>query len=207
MNEHLHWRYTTKKFDPARVIPPEEFSFLLEVLRLAPSSYGLQPWKFVIVRQPHIREKLKEYSWGQSQVTEASHLLVFCARTRIDDQYIRKHIEHIAKIRNVSVDSLKNYEKGMQNFVVSQTPQELADWIKRQVYIPLGMLVAECAHRKIDASPIEGFEVAKVDALLGLPDEGVTSLAFCALGYRAADDRYAGLQRVRFEATDVFIDR
>lgn len=207
MNDHLHWRYTTKKFDLAKKIPENEFSWLLEVLRLAPSSYGLQPWKFVVVDTKDMRARLKDYAWGQSQVTEASHLIVFCARTAIDDAYIRKHIEQIAKARNLSVESFKNYENGMRSFVRSQTPQELADWIKRQVYIPLGMLVAECAHRKIDASPIEGFDVKGVDALLGLEAEGVTSLVFCAVGYRAADDRYAGLQRVRFESTDVFLER
>lgn len=207
MNDHLHWRYTTKKFDPSQKVSEKEFCSLLDVLRLSPSSYGLQPWKFVTVSQPEMRARLKEYAWGQPQVVDASHLIVCCARTAIDDAYIRRHMEQISKMRRVGLESLTKYEQSIRNFVRSQTQQELENWIKRQLYIPLGMLLDECAHRKIDACAMEGFDEKKVDAALDLEDQGVTSVVFCGVGYRAADDIYAGLERVRFESKDIFIER
>lgn len=207
MSEHLYWRYTTKRFDSSKRIPEEEFQSLLEVLRLSPSSYGLQPWKFVIVDDKDKRLRIKECAWGQPQVTEASHLLVLCARTSISPEYIRKHIQIIALTRALDIHVLKNYEHNMQEFVQSQNSQELISWIKRQLYIPLGMLLAECAHRKIDASPMEGFDVVRVNRELELEKEDVTAVALCALGYRSEDDRYASMSKVRFDSKDVFLFR
>lgn len=207
MNDHLNWRYTTKKFDPARKVSEEDFKSLLEVLRLAPSSYGLQPWKFVVVRDVPLRNRIKIHAHGQAQVVDASHLIVFCALRSMDVEYIGKYISRIAEIRGVERKLLEGYERSMQGFLKSQTPQEMSEWMKRQVYIPLGILLAECARRKIDACPMEGFDVSGVDKDLGLEEEGATAIALCAVGYRAADDRYAGLKKVRFETKELFIER
>lgn len=207
MNDHLNWRYTTKKFDPLKKVTEEDFAGLLEVLRMAPSSYGLQPWKFAVVRDPSLRAHIKDYSWGQSQVTEASHLIVFCSLTRMDPEYISRYITRVSQIRSVDRATLEAYERSMHDFLRSQPSEEMSQWMKRQVYIPLGMLIAECARRKIDASPMEGFDSRKVDEALGLDREGVTSVALCGIGYRASDDRYANLKKVRFESSELFIER
>jgi nitroreductase len=207
MNDHLNWRYTTKKFDPAKKISESEFGSLLEVLRLAPSSYGLQPWKFVVVRDVSLRSRIKIHAHGQAQVIEASHLIVFCALRSMDVEYIGKYIIRIAEIRGVERKLLEGYEQSMRGFLKSQTPQEMSEWMTRQVYIPLGILLAECARRKIDACPMEGFDISGVDRDLGLKEEGATAIVLCAVGYRAADDRYAGLKKVRFETKELFIER
>ena len=207
MNEHLKWRYTTKKFDPSRKIPEQELISLLEVLRMAPSSYGLQPWKFVVVRDASLRSQIKTHALGQAQVVDASHLVVFCALRSMDDDYIRKYVNCMAEIRGVERKTLEGFDRSMQEFLKSQTPLEMSEWMKRQVYIPLGMFLSECARRKIDASPMEGFDISGVDRDLGLEEEGVTALAMCAVGYRAADDRFAGLKKVRFETKELFIER
>ena len=207
MNDHLSWRYTTKKFDPSKTVTEEDFAGLMEVLRMAPSSFGLQPWKFVVVRDPELRRRLKDAASGQPQVTEASHFIVFCALTRMDPEYISRFITRMAEIRSVDRATLEAYERGMHMFLKSQASDEMAQWMKRQVYIPLGMLIAECARRKIDTSPMEGFDSAKVDELLGLDREGVTSVALCGIGYRAQDDRFAFMKKVRFELKELFIER
>lgn len=207
MNEHLNWRYTTKKFDPSKKISEEELKNLLEVLRMSPSSYGLQPWKFVIVRNPLVRSQIKSHAWGQSQVVDASHLIVFCALTKMDKEYISRYITRLAEIRSIERGSLEAYERSMHEFLKSRSLQEMSDWMKRQVYIPLGMFISECARRKVDACPMEGFNPSGVDQVLDLAQEGVTSVALCSVGYRAADDRYAGLKKVRFEPNELFIER
>lgn len=207
MNEHLMWRYTTKKFDPSRKVSEHDLADLLDVLRLAPSSYGLQPWKFVIVRDARLRDEIKNCAWGQPQVGEASHLIIFCALTHMDEEHISRYISHVAQVRGVTHESLKNYQRGMQEFLKSQSPEEMGEWMKRQVYIALGMFLDECARKKIDASPMEGFNVAKVDEVLGLAAEGVTSVVLCPIGYRASDDRFAGLVKVRFDSKELFIQR
>jgi nitroreductase len=207
MNDHLNWRYTTKKFDPAKKISESEFESLLEALRLAPSSYGLQPWKFVVVRDVSLRNRIKIHAHGQAQVIDASHLIVFCALRTMDAAYIGKYVDCMAEIRGVERKTLEGFDRSMQEFLKSQTPLEMSEWMKRQVYIPLGMFLSECAHRKIDACPMEGFDISGVDRDLGLEEEGVTALALCAVGYRAADDRFAGLKKVRFEIKELFIDR
>lgn len=207
MNDHLFWRYTTKKFDPAKKISEEDLASLLDVLKMAPSSYGLQPWKFVIVRDPSLRQQLRGHAWGQSQVVDASHLIVFCALKTMDNRYIAKYVDRMAQVRQVDRQSLERFELSMQEFVKSQTPQEMAEWMKRQVYIPLGMFLAECARRRIDACPMEGFDAAKFEHDLGLAEQGVTPIAMCAVGHRAADDCYADLRKVRFESNELFIER
>jgi nitroreductase len=207
MNEHLKWRYTTKKFDPSRQIPERELISLLEVLRMAPSSYGLQPWKFVVVRDVSLRSQIKTHALGQAQLVDASHLVVFCALRTMDVAYISKYVDCMAGIRGVERKTLEGFERSMQEFLKSQTPLEMSEWMKRQVYIPLGMFLSECAYRKIDACPMEGFDVSKVDGDLGLVEQGVTAVALCPIGYRAADDRYADLKKVRFETKELFIER
>lgn len=134
-------------------------------------------------------------------------MIVFCALTNMDEGHIAKYISHVARVRGVQRASLDDYERGMQEFLRSRSSQEMSEWMKRQVYIALGMFLDECARRKIDASPMEGFSVSKVDSVLGLAGEGVTSVVLCPIGYRANDDRYAGLTKVRFDPGEIFIQR
>lgn len=207
MSDYLNWRYATQKFDPVRKIPGTEFLELLESLRLAPSSYGLQPWKFVVVRDKTIREKLRKHAWDQPQVTDASHLLVLCALKRISPDYVKNLTARIAKSRDVAPESLSWYEQAMLNSLKTMPAQALSDWMKRQVYLALGMLLAQCAYKKIDSCPMEGFDARKFDEILGLEELDLGSVVLCPVGYRAKDDPYAGLKKVRFTKSEVFIEK
>lgn len=197
----LKWRYATKQFDPTKKVPETEFNELTEALRLSASSFGLQPWKFFVIKNPAIRAKIREHAWGQSQVTDASHLIVLAARKGIDDEYIRHFIKATAETRKTTIEALKGYEDMMLNAVRNMPPEAVTAWNQRQVYIALGTLLLAAAEKGIDACPMEGFDPKKVDEVLGLKDFTVT--AICPVGYRAASDSYATAAKVRFPASEV----
>jgi nitroreductase len=201
--EYLNWRYATKKFDQAKQVSEAELNELLEVIRLSPSSFGLQPWKFLVIKDAKTREKIKPHAWNQPQITGASCLILFCTLKSIDEKYVIGYLERIAKIRGMAVSSLDDYKKMMLGFVSSHDKLWLSEWMKRQAYIALGMLLSECARRRIDACPMEGFDPLKVDEVLGLAKEDLQSAVMCAVGYRAADDMFASFNKVRFESSEV----
>lgn len=207
MDQHLNWRYATKKFDPARKISIEHFSYLLEVLRLSPSSFGLQPWKFIIVKEPVLRKELRLHAWNQPQVTDADTLIVFCALKTMDEKYVKNFVDRMVQVRGVSRESLLGYEQMMMGSIKGRNPESIFQWMKNQVYIALGFFLNECAHLKIDACPMEGFDAKKFDEILGLTQQGLESVVLCAVGYRAPGDHYADLKKVRFDKNEVFIDR
>lgn len=201
----LEWRYATKKFDPNKKIHPNDLNSLLEVLRLAPSSYGLEPWKFVVVDDPKLRVQLKVHSWNQPQITDASNLIVLCVLKKIDVSYVKSFVKRMAEIRGVTQESLAQYEGMMTSFVSVKSPEWLSEWMKRQVYIALGMLLSECARRKIDTCPMEGFDPQKFDEILGLEKYGLQSVVLCTVGYRAPDDHAAELKKVRYSTDEVIL--
>ncbi len=205
-NEHLEWRYATKKFDPTKKIPAKEVAELLETLRLSPSSFGLQPWKFVVVANEKLRAELKPHAWNQAQVTDASHLLVLCSLKKMDEAYIKQFVTHLAEVRAIPRQSLEQYEQIMLGFLNGKTEDQISHWMQNQVYIALGVLLVECARRKIDACPMEGFDSKKFDEVLGLDKKGITSVVLCPIGYRAADDHNAAMKKVRFDKKDLFIE-
>ena len=203
----LEWRYATKQFDVTKKIPSRDFEELLEVLRLAPSSFGLQPWKFIVVKNAELRTKLREAAWGQPQVTDSSHFIVLCARTDVDEKFVNHFVGAIAKTRKVSLESLKGYQEMMMGSMSSKTEQARIDWSKKQVYIALGMLLEAAALKGIDAAPMEGFSSDQFDEILGLKKEHLTATVLCALGYRTDNDPAARQAKVRFSKEEVVIER
>lgn len=203
----LNWRYATKEYDPTKKISEKDFNELLEVIRLAPSSFGLQPWKFVVVENKELRNKVREQAWNQSQVTDASHLIVFCAKTDVPEEYIKQFIIDTAQIRNISTESLKGYEDMMLGFRKGHTKESINEWSKRQTYIPLGMILQAAALKKIDATPMEGFSPEGVNEVLNLKKEGFTSVALCALGYRSENDKTINYKKVRHNQSKVIEKR
>lgn len=203
--EHLNWRYATKNFDPAKFVSQTDLNHLLESLRLAPSSFGLQPWKFVVIQDRKLRETLKPYAWNQSQVADASHLIVLCRLKKMDAAYVDNYIDQISQAREVSTESLSAYRQMMLGFLEKYSEAESAHWMMRQVYLALGVLLSECAARKIDACPMEGFEPEKFDEILKLEEQGLVSAVLCPVGYRTFDDKYASLKKVRFESHQVIL--
>ena len=200
----LRWRYAVKKFDPARKIPAATWSALEEALVLSPSSYGLQPWRFIVVNDPAVRALLRPASWNQPQTTDASHYVVFAARVALSEADVDRYVARIAEVRGVTAESLAPFRGMMVGGVVEGMPPERRDhWAAHQVYIALGNLMTAAAAIGVDTCPMEGISPAKYDEILGLAADGFHTVVACAAGYRAADDRLAAELKVRFAADDV----
>lgn len=200
----LNWRYATKQYDSTRKISAEDWAILEEVLVLSPSSLGLQPWTFLVVDDPAVRAELLLASYGQPQVVDASHLVVFAAKTRLDEADVDAFVRRTAEVRGQSVESLAGLrQSALRSVVQGKTDAERRAWAVNQTYIALGNLVTSAALLGIDATPMEGFERCRYDDILGLKERGLGSTAIAALGYRAATDKYAALPKVRFPRTEV----
>jgi len=203
----LNWRYATKKFDTHKKLEAKQVENLLEAARLAPSSFGLAPWKFVVVKDTELRGRIREAAWNQLQVTEASHLIVFCAKDDITEADIDAFIGLNAETKGVPIDSLQGFHDMLTGFRAGKSTDEIRTWAERQTYIPLGMLLLAAAERRIDACPMEGFDPKKVDAILGLEELGVHSVAMVALGHRATHDIAAENHKVRASQDDVIVEK
>jgi nitroreductase len=200
----LNWRYATKKFDPARKIPAETWTALEEALILSPSSFGLQPWHFLVVQNADLRQKLSAVSWGQTQPIDCSHYVVFAARKDLTAADVDRFIDRIVEVRGGSPGQLKGYRDIMVGFAdQNRAAGRLDSWMARQVYIALGQFMAAAALLGVDTCPMEGLEPAKYDEILGLGAKGLTTLCACAAGYRAAFDKYATTPKVRFKASEL----
>lgn len=202
--DQLNWRYATKQYDPARKISAADWATLEEALVLSPSSLGLQPWAFLVVDDPAVRAKLMLASYGQPQVADASHLVVFTNKTNLGEADIDAHVRRTAEVRGIPVESLA----GLRTMAVRSIVQGMNDverrvWAANQTYIALGNLVTSAALLGIDATPMEGIEKCRYDDILGLKVRGLTTTVIAALGYRAADDKYATTPKVRFAREQV----
>lgn len=198
----LQWRYATKAFDSSKKITATDWAALEASLVLAPSSYGLQPWKFVVVTTQAVKDKLPAAAWNQSQPKDCSHFVVIAARKMTDPGYVQKFVDSIAAQRGVPASSLEGYKQMMLD-KAGRNPAGNLDWNTRQCYIALGMLMESAALLGIDSCPMEGIVPASVDEILGLSGSDYTTVVACALGYRASDDKYAELKKVRFAPSDV----
>lgn len=196
--QQLQWRYATKQFDPTCSIPPDAWTALEQSLVLAPSSYGLQPWQFLVVRNPDLRRELRAASWNQSQVVDASHFVVLAVRTQIDQAFVQSFMARIAEVRGLQPEALAGYRRVIENNVLSLDEHARRNWASRQVYLALGSLLASAAMLGIDACPLEGLDQIAYDRILNLESRGLNTVVACALGYRAATDSYADLPKVRF---------
>ena len=200
----LEWRYATKVFDATRKIPGEVWAALEKTLVLTPTSYGLQPYKFLIISNPAKRAELLPHSWGQKQVVDASHFVVFAARTQMTAADVDKLIDRTVAVRKLPDGALNAYRGLIIGDLVNGPRGKAAhDWAARQAYIALGSLMTAAAVFLVDACPMEGLVPAEYDKILGLKDSGYATVVACALGYRAAGDKYASLAKVRFETRDL----
>ena len=194
----LHWRYATKSFDPSKKLPAEMLDALLESLVLSPSSFGLQPWKFLVVEDPSLRAKLRAESWNQTQVTDASQLIVFTARETLEIGDLDEHLAKPAAVRGIEVSVLEPLRQMMTGFIAGKSDEELFVWNSRQLYIALGQLMTAAALLGVDSCPLEGLSPAAYDEILGLAGSGYRTVCACVLGYRADDDKYAATPKVRY---------
>jgi nitroreductase len=200
----LQWRYATKKFDSTKKIPADLWSALEKALILTPSSFGLQPWKFIVITDPQVRQKLVPVSWNQTQPVDCSHHVVFAVRKAVGEADVDHFVDSIAAVRGVPKESLKGYRDIMAGFAGKAAKEGwLRDWGIRQLYIALGNFMTSAAVLGVDTCPMEGIAPAEYDKILGLEGTEFETVVACAAGYRAADDKYATLPKVRFPAGEV----
>jgi nitroreductase/dihydropteridine reductase len=203
--EKLNWRYATKKFDTTKRLSAEQLDNLLSAVQLAPSSAGLQGYRVLVVENPEIRAKLREAAYGQPQLTEASHVIIFAAETNLDGDYVKNYITRIAETRKMDRDLLAGFEQSITNSVNSQTEDQKIVWNHKQGYIALGILAAAAADQGIDACPMEGFEAGKFDEILGLRALGLTTSVIAPIGFRLDSDPLATAAKVRKPKEELFI--
>jgi nitroreductase len=202
--EALNWRYATKVFDTTRKISADVWQTLERALVLTPTSYGLQPYRFLVISDPARRAELLPHSWNQKQVVDASHFVVFTTRTKITGADVNKLIARISDIRKIPAESLNFYRDLMLGDIVNGLRGKIAhEWAARQTYIALGNLMTSAAVLGVDACPMEGLSPAEYDRVLGLNGSDYATVVACALGYRAANDKYASLPKVRYETKEL----
>ena len=200
----LEWRYATKVFDPTKIIHADVWAALERTLVLTPTSYGLQPYQFLIVQDAAKRAALLPHSWGQKQVVDCSHFVVFTARTEMKEADVVKFIERTTEVRRIPPEKLVNYRDMILGDVVNGPRGKVAhEWAARQCYIALGNLMTAAAVLGVDACPMEGLVPAEYDKVLSLHGSGYATVVACALGYRAASDKNAGLAKVRYQTADL----
>ena len=200
----LEWRYATKVFDATKKIPAAVWAGLEKALVLTPTSYGLQPYHFLIVQDPSKRAALLPNSWGQKQVVDCSHYVVLTARTEMKEADVTRLIARISQVRGIPAESLNFYRDMMLSDVVNGPRGQAAhEWAARQAYIALGNLMTAAAIVGVDACPMEGINPVEYDKILGLDGTGYKTVVALALGYRADSDKYASLAKVRYETKDL----
>jgi nitroreductase/dihydropteridine reductase len=202
--ENLKWRYATKKFDSSKKISSENLEKLKEAIQLSVSSYGLQLYKVIIVEDTSLREKLKSVSGGQDQITEASHLVVFCNYTNIKDKHVDDFLNMTAKSQDIEVKNLSGYGDFMKGEISQMTTSESFNWTSRQTYLALGNLLNACAELKIDSCPMEGFEPEKYNDILGLSKQGLNAAIIATIGYRSNEDHTQNRPKVRKPFNELF---
>ncbi len=199
----LNWRASVKQFDAEKKLTQAQVDTLLEALRLTASSFGLQPWKFLLIETASLRQKLQEVSWNQTQITEASHLIVLARPEDITEKDVTAYIEDMAQKRHQNPEDLAAYKGMMLGFINAKSKEARQIWMEKQVYIALGNLLTVCALEKIDACPMEGLDAAAYDDILGLNSKGLHTVVACPVGYRHTSDVYSQREKVRFSKEQI----
>ncbi len=205
--EGLKWRYAVKEFDISRRVSEKDLSDLKEVLRLTASSFGLQPWKFLIVSSTEMKNRLLEHSWNQKQVIQCSHHIVFARPTSFGEEDVDRFLKSTCDARNSELSSLGGYRGMILGFLSRMSDAEKSSWMEKQVYIALGNFLTAAAMMGIDSCPMEGIVKEKYDEVLSLSEIGLTTVVACPIGYRSSDDKYSSLAKVRYGIKEVVIDR
>jgi len=202
----LKWRYATKKMN-GTVVPQEKVDQIIEAARLAPTSSGLQPFRIIVVTNPELKEKIKPIAYGQAQITDASHLLIFASWDKYTEERIRSVFSNANHERGLPDDSPSDYEVQLTGGLLAKTAEENFAHTARQAYIGFGMAIAEAALLEVDATPMEGFNNAQLDELLGLTERGLRSVTILALGHRdEAGDWLVNLKKVRTPSAQFLIE-
>ena len=204
--KNANWRYATKKFDTTKKISKQDLETLKEAIRLSASSFGLQPYRVLIIENPELRAKLQPVAWGQSQIVDASQLIVFANITNFGENEIDVSIANTTKTRGLPADALKGYGDFMKSKIVALPEDVRNTWASKQTYLALGNLMNAASELKIDVTPMEGFEPAQVNEILGLGKLGLNATLLATIGYRHEEDATQHYAKVRKSNEELFIN-
>lgn len=203
--DNQNWRYATKKFDSTKKISTEDLNTLKEAIRLSSSSYGLQPYKILIIESPELRAKIQPAAWGQSQIVDASHLIVFANRKTINEAEVDAFFENISQTREIPLEALSGYQGFMKGKINELSADEQNTWNSKQTYLALANLLNAAAELKIDVTPMEGFSPSAVNEILGFNDLGLNASLIAPIGYRSEEDATQHQKKVRKSNEELFI--
>ena len=193
--ENLEWRYAVKKFDDKKFLEDAQVNTLKQAFNLTATSYGLQPIKLLIIKNKEIQRQLVAHSWNQQQIIQASHLLVICVDTKLDESDVEKYFDRVKEIRNTPDEIINSFREYLKTAIAGKTIQDLLSWGKNQAYLALGNLLTVCANEKIDSCPMEGFTPDKYDEILDLTKNNLKSVLVLPVGFRASDDYMKDLNK------------
>jgi nitroreductase len=204
--KQLKWRYAAKAFDPAKKISAADWSALEQALILTPTSYGFQPYRFVVVTDQATKEKFVPHSWNQKQPADCSHFVIFAAKESVTEADVDYYLARVAQVRGIPVEALAGFKKGLMGDIVhGPRSQWQHEWATRQAYIAIGNFMTAAAMVGVDTCPMEGIEPATYDEITGLGGKGYRTVVACAAGYRSANDKYAAASKVRYPAEELVI--
>ena len=202
--QHLQWRYATKKYNGSQ-IDADNLHTILESIRLTPTSLGMQPFKVLVIDNPELREKMLPIAHNQSQIKDASHLILFAANTQISEETVDTYMNNVATTRQMPVENLAGFKGMINGFVGSKNEAQITEWASRQCYIALGIAMATAAALKVDTTPMEGYKANEMDELFNLKAQGYASAVLLAVGHRDEEnDQLAKLAKVRKSAETLF---
>jgi nitroreductase len=202
----LHWRYAVKRMN-GKKLPETKLNAILDATRLSASSMGLQPYTILVVENEELKKKIHPVAYNQPQILESSHLLIFTAWENVSEKDVQDYLDNIVQTRGVTPESLEQFKGAMLGFVSSRTQDEKFQWSARQAYIALGTALTAAAVEEVDATPMEGFDAAAVDEILGLKQKGLRSVSILALGYRDAENDYmVNAPKVRRNKEELFLE-
>lgn len=203
--ENQNWRYATKKYDATKKISAENLNLLKEAIRLSTSSFGLQLYKVIIIENPELKAKLLPAAYGQTQIVDASHVVVFANQTSVTEADVDAYINNISQTRGISVDSISGFGDYMKGFLNPIPAEHKAIWMAKQTYLALGNLLNAAAELKIDATPMEGFDPKQFNEILGLEALNLNAAVIATIGYRHEEDATQHYKKVRKSNEDLFI--
>ncbi|GGG61663.1 nitroreductase family protein [Hymenobacter glacieicola] len=202
----LNWRYAAKHFT-GQAVPAAKVDAILNAIRLAASSTGIQPYEIMVVSNPALKGRIHEQACQQPQIVEGSHLLVFAAQQTLSAADVDTYLERIARVRQVPLDSLTGFGDAIRGGLLTMSPEAYAAWAARQAYIALGYGIVAAAVEQVDTCALEGFNPAALDQVLGLPERNLRSAVVLALGYRdEAKDFLATAKKVRKTRHELFTE-
>ncbi len=202
--ENLKWRYATKNFDASKKVSQQDIDYIKEAVQLSASSYGLQPYKILEIKNSELRKELKPLCWNQSQITDASHLFIFCNYVSVNDKNVDELILLKAKTSGLEADNFNGYGEFVKGKLKEKSATETFHWSAKQTYIALSNALNACAELQIDSTPMEGFEANKVNEILQLTKQGLHASVLLAIGYRDNEDDAQYSKKVRKPIDTIF---